>query len=156
MALQYTDAGFYPVIICRVWASCPAISKHFNFFTMQSLHNLNNVQRAKLLFDLLPADIPAFVDFTKTLAERVKENPEALREKWQTPLLNVDMWVKLAYAVHDAIEKYGSKLSRSGRLFSDQLFDGYLALFSVHCLQQFVQYAELKERRFKTAVELFF
>lgn len=134
----------------------PGYFKTLQFFTMQSLHNLNNVERAKLLFDLLPADIPAFIDFTKSLSERVKENPGALREKWQTPLLNVDMWVKLAYAVHDAIEKYGSKLSRSGRLFSDQLFDGYLALFSVHCLQQFVQHTELKEHRFKTAVELFF
>lgn len=123
---------------------------------MQTLHNLNNVERAKLLFDLLPADIPAFVDFTKSLAERVKENPEALREKWQTPLLNVDMWIKLAHAAHETIEKYGIKLSKSGRLFSDQLFDGYLALFSVHCLQQFVQHAELKEPRFKIGVELFF
>ncbi|MBW7892959.1 MAG: hypothetical protein H3C48_18415 [Chitinophagaceae bacterium] len=123
---------------------------------MQTLHNLNNVQRAKLLFDLLPADIPAYIDFTKSLAERVKTNPDALREKWQTPLLNVDMWVKLAQAVHETIEKHGVRLSKSGRLFSDRLFDGYLALFSVHCLQQFVQYSELKEYRFKMAVELFF
>lgn len=123
---------------------------------MQTLNNLNNVQRAKLLFDLLPADTPAFIDFTKSLAERVKENPGALREKWETPLLNVDMWVKLAHTGYEAIEKYGIKLSKSGRLFSDQLFDGYLALFSVHCLQQFVQHAELKEPRFKTAVALLF
>lgn len=123
---------------------------------MQTLDNLNNVQRAKLLFDLLPADIPAFVDFTKSLAERVKENPEALREQWGNPLVHIDMWMRLAQAVYKSIEKYGIKLSKSGRLFSDQLFDGYLALFSVHCLQQFVQHAELKERRFKTAVELFF
>lgn len=123
---------------------------------MQTLDKLNNVERAKLLFDLLPATIPAFIDFTKSLAERVTENPDTLREKWETPLLNVDMWLKLAGAVHDAIEKYGSSLSKSGRLFSDQLFDGYLALFSVHCLQQFVQHAELKEPRLKTAVELFF
>lgn len=123
---------------------------------MQTLHNLNNIQRAKLLFDLLPADIPAFIEFTKSLAERVTENPDALREKWQTPLLNVEMWVRLSRAVYDVIEKYDIKLSKSGRLFSDQLFDGYLALFSVHCLQQFVEHAELKEPRFKTAVALFF
>lgn len=123
---------------------------------MQTLDNLNNVQRAKLLFDLLPADIPAYIDFTKSLAERVKENPGALREKWQAPLLNVDMWVRLAQAVHDVIEKYGTKLSKSGRLFSDHLFDGYTALFSVHCLQQFVQHVELKEPRFKGAVTLLF
>ncbi len=123
---------------------------------MQTLDKLNNVQRAKLLFDLLPADIPAYIDFTKSLAERIKENPDALREKWHTPLLNVEMWIRLALAVHEAIEKYGIKLSKSGRLFSDQLFDGYLALFSVHCLQQFVQLTELKDHRFKAAVELFF
>lgn len=134
----------------------PGYFKTLQFFNMKTLHNLNNVERAKLLFDLLPADIPAFIDFTKSLAERVKENPDALREKWQTPLLSIEMWVRLAHAVYDAIEKYGSKLSRSGRLFSDQLFDGYIALFSVHCLQQFVQHTELKGRRFKTAVELFF
>lgn len=123
---------------------------------MQTLHNLNNVQRAKLLFDLLPADIPAFVDFTKSLAEQAKENSDALREKWQTPLLNVEMWIRLAQAVHESIDKYGIKLSKSGRLFSDQLFDGYLALFSVHCLQQFVQHTELKEPRFKAAVAVLF
>jgi hypothetical protein len=134
----------------------PGYSKYFNFFSMQTLHNLNNVQRAKLLFDLLPADIPAFVDFTKSLAEQAKENSDALREKWQTPLLNVEMWIRLAQAVHEAIEKYGSKLFKSGRLFSDQLFDGYTALFSVHCLQQFVEHAELKEPRFKSAVALLF
>ena len=123
---------------------------------MKILDHLSNVERAKLLFDLLPADIPAYIDFTKSLAERVKENPDALRENWQMPLLNVEMWIRLAQAALDTIEKYGSKLSKSGRLFSDQLFDGYLALFSVHCLQQFVQYSELKEYRFKIAVELFF
>lgn len=134
----------------------PGYFKTLQFFIMQTLDHLNNVQRAKLLFELLPADIPAFVDFTKSLAQRVKENPDALREKWQTPLLNIEMWVRLARAVHEAIEKYGIKLSKSGRLFSDQLFDGYTALFSVHCLQQFVEHAELKEPRFKTAVALLF
>ncbi|MFT3948200.1 MAG: hypothetical protein QM763_14615 [Agriterribacter sp.] len=123
---------------------------------MKTLDHLNNVERAKLLFDLLPADIPAYIDFAKSLAKRIKENPDALRENWQMPLLNVEMWIRLAHAVHEAIETYGSKLSKSGRLFSDQLFDGYPALFSVHCLQQFVQYSELKEYRFKIAVELFF
>ncbi|MBZ4187663.1 hypothetical protein [Niabella beijingensis] len=123
---------------------------------MNTLNRLNNAQRAKLIFELLPADIPEYIEFTKALSARVTADPEGLRKKWNNCLLTVDSWVRLAKIVAESIDKHGVKLSKSSRLFSFVLFDGYVALFSVHCLQQFVLTTELKEPRLKTAVELFF
>jgi hypothetical protein len=123
---------------------------------MKALFHLNNVERAKILFELVPADIAAFIAFEKEMADFIVRDPEPLRKNWDNPLFSLGVWVRLATDASTAIEKYGERLSKNSRLFTDQLFDGYTALFSAHCLQQFVQHEELKDPKFKAAVELFF
>lgn len=123
---------------------------------MQNLQYLNNVQRAKLLFDLFSTETVAFLAFTQTTTEMLKRDKDLLAQHWEMPFLSVAQWVELAHEVGVILERYKTKLPRSTRLLADQLFDGYTALFTVHCLQQFCATQPLTDPRFKTAVALLF
>lgn len=123
---------------------------------MQNLNYLNNVQRAKLLFDLFSTETVAFLAFADKVAQAAIEQKDQLSENWEMPILSVHQWIELAHEVRVILERYKTKLPRSSRLLADQLFDGYTALFTVHCLQQYCATQSLYDFRFKTAVALFF
>lgn len=101
---------------------------------MKSLDKMNNVEKAKLLHELFPQEIPGYLENMKQLIELIQINPDTLRAHWEGQLLSIAQWEKLAQRAKEILEKYGNKLHQKSRLFSDQLFDGYLALFSIHCL----------------------
>lgn len=62
--------------------------------------------------------------------------------------------VNLSERVNGVIKKYRKNLAKSGSLFADQLFDGYLAIFSNHCLEQY-SINKAHSPKFKLAINLF-
>jgi hypothetical protein len=84
------------------------------------------------------------------------ENPDKVREVWINQLFGVDFWFQLAEEALRKTKKYGRQLERSSAVFADQLFDGYGALFLVHCLTTYVEKGKPADPKFKTAVDLFF
>ena len=123
---------------------------------MQPLNALNNVQKARLLHALLMHEIPAFLIYTQQLATYIREHPGEVRKVWGNQLFGVDFWFQLAEEADRKIKKYGRQLEKSSALFSDQLFDGYGALFLHHCLTTYTEQGKHSEPKFKTAVDLFF
>jgi hypothetical protein len=123
---------------------------------MQALHNLNNVQKAKILFEWFPQEIAAFVQFEKSIADTICQDPQGIMDTWEAKFFAVDFWIYLAETAQKIIAKCSGQLSKSSRLFAEQLFDGYAALFAAHCLQQYVKTGQHKDTHFKIAVELFF
>lgn len=113
-----------------------------------------NVDKAKVMFDLFRNEIPEFLEYTKAIADKVASNKEELVTNWNNPFLSYNQWLQLAERVANAIKKYGKKLSKSANLFADQLFDGYLAIFTNHCLEQYADKAQ--SPKFKLAVDLFY
>lgn len=67
--------------------------------------------------------------------------------------VSFDMWQSLANHIEGTIKNYKRNLHKSARVFSDQLFDGYLAMFTNDGI---VKYAatESKNPKFGIAVEL--
>lgn len=122
---------------------------------MKQLEQLNNVERAKLLFELLPQQIPGFVHCMKAIAEIICNDPEKLKQQWDGQILTADFWIELAKDAKSRIEKNEKELLKNSRRFSDQLFDGYNALFAVHCLQEYCKQPEA-DNKFNRAVELLF
>lgn len=122
---------------------------------MKALDKLNNVERAKLLFELFPEEIPALIQCIKAIAETICNDPEKLKQNWNGQMLTADFWIELAKDTMQRIEKNGDVLLKSSRRFSDQLFDGYNALFSAHCLQQYSKQDECNGQ-FRNAVEMLF
>ncbi|RCH56819.1 hypothetical protein DJ568_02900 [Mucilaginibacter hurinus] len=123
---------------------------------MQPLTLMNNVAKARLLHSLLREEIPEFLGYLNELTETVLNDKEHIREEWDNGFLNVEMWFELAERVQAIMAKYPKDLYRSPNVFADQLFDGYLAMFTRHALNLYVQLEKQTDPKFKAAVELLF
>ncbi|RKR80669.1 hypothetical protein BDD43_0801 [Mucilaginibacter gracilis] len=123
---------------------------------MKPLENLNNVERAKLLHGLFPAEIPALLKYITGMSQTIAEEQEQIKATWQHPLIAVNLWLSLAAEAERKISQYGDKLKKSSSLFADQLFDGYAAVYLVHCLIQYTTERKLNNQKFSKAVNLLF
>ncbi|HUN01237.1 MAG TPA: hypothetical protein PLS00_00160 [Niabella sp.] len=123
---------------------------------MKPLDKLNNVEKGKLLFDLFPANIPKAIDFILAIAKMICNDPDNLKQQWENQFLTVEFWLRLATDTQQRIEKNGKSLHRSGSRFADQLFDGYNALFTVHCLGEYSVNEACTDKRFAKAIEMLF
>lgn len=122
---------------------------------MKSLEQLTNVDKSKLLHELFPDEVPSMLQYTKEMCTLIDKDKDTLQADWNNGLLTADFWFTLSSNANRTIEKYGNKLEKSSRLFSDQLFDGYAALFAVECI---VKYASQRSdnKKFIKAVEILF
>jgi len=122
---------------------------------MKSIEQLTNVEKAKIIFDLFRNEIPEFLDYTQHVADKVAQGKEELIANWTNPFLSYQQWLDLSERVASAIKKYGKNLTKSGNLFADQLFDGYLAIFSNHCVEQY-SINKAQSAKFRQAIDLFY
>lgn len=122
---------------------------------MKPLENLTNVEKAKLLHELFPQEIPALLDFIYNMSLTVQEDEQLLRRRWDG-LLTVEAWLSLAEEVRIKIDRYKNRLHTHSRLFSDQLFDGYVGLYMLHCLTSYTTIRKHNNHKFVLAVNLLF
>ncbi len=122
---------------------------------MKSLEQLTNVDKAKLLHELFPHEMPALLQYINQACSIIETDKDTIQANWDNGLLTAGFWFTLSNNANRTIEKYGNKLEKSSRLFADQLFDGYAALFAVECI---VKYAIQKSdnKKFIKAVEMLF
>ncbi|WP_276484768.1 hypothetical protein [Paraflavitalea pollutisoli] len=107
---------------------------------MQPLSNMHNVQRAKLLCSLIPEEIPAFLEALQTYASQITRDPQAVRASFEqnpNPILGAGDWIAMAEEVQEALGKHRQQMPAKSALFADQLFDGLLALFTAHCINEY-------------------
>ncbi|QHS55200.1 hypothetical protein GWR56_06470 [Mucilaginibacter sp. 14171R-50] len=123
---------------------------------MQPLNLMNNVAKARLLHNLLREEIPEFLGYLNELSETVLNDKERIRAEWNNGIMPADMWFKLAEQIQAVIAKYPKDLYRSANVFSDQLFDGFLAIFTRQALYNYTQLEKHTDPKFKPAVELLF
>jgi len=123
---------------------------------MQPLNMMNNVAKARLLHSLLRVEIPEFLGYLNELTETVLNDKERISEIWDNGMMAAEMWFELAERIQAIMAKYPKDLYRSPNVFADQLFDGYLAIFTRHALTTYVQQAKQTDPKFKPAVELLF
>ncbi|MGN6396704.1 MAG: hypothetical protein ACTHMI_14130 [Mucilaginibacter sp.] len=123
---------------------------------MQPLNRMNNVAKARLLHSLLREEIPGFLSYLNELIRTVLNEKARICEEWETQFVNVDLWFELAEKAQAIMAKYPKDLYRSPKVFADQLFDGYLAIFTRYALTNYVKLDKQAEPKFKPAVELLF
>lgn len=123
---------------------------------MKPLENLINVEKAKLLHELFPQEIPALLAYTGSMCLTLQEEEQLSRSKWDNGLFTVDAWLSFVKEVGDKINRYGKRLHSQSRLFADQLFDGYLALYMVHCLTLYTTIRKHDNPKFTLAIDLLF
>lgn len=122
---------------------------------MKNLEQMNNMERAALLYALFPQEIPAFIDFVLGVAEGWQQDEESLRRQWKNGLFSFDFWMAQVGAVADEIE--GHKTKKFTKLeFSVRLFEGYKAMFMQHCLTVYITTRQHPNVKFPKAIELLF
>ncbi|MFA6084240.1 hypothetical protein [Mucilaginibacter sp.] len=122
---------------------------------MKTIDQLTNVDKAKIIFDLFKNEIPAFLEYTQTMADKVTNEQDALKANWSNPFLSYHQWLTLSEQANSIIKRQGKSLVKSSNLFSEQLFGGYLALFTNHCLEQYGTY-KAQSPKFTYAISLFY
>ncbi len=123
---------------------------------MKALNEMNNVERGYLLAKLFPQNLKDLTAFVQQETERFREQEEYIRSIWaDKTLITADFWYALVSNTEQVLKRYNVMLHRSTRVFSDQLFDGYNAIFLTNCL---IEYADREEcsPKMKEAIHLLF
>lgn len=123
---------------------------------MKPLNSLTNIEKGKLLHQLFPDEIPAFLVFVHNMSITIKEQEKIHREHWENGLFSFDFWLSLLTEVDQKINQYGDRLNKNPRLFADQLFNGYLAIYLAHCLTVYTTRRQHPNTKFTKAVDLLF
>lgn len=106
---------------------------------MKALKEMNNVEKGYLLARLFPDNLKELTQFAQQETRRFRKHEQYVRGIWTDPLITDNFWYGLVSDMESTIRHQGVSLHRSARVFSDQLFDGYNAIFTVHCL---IEYAD--------------
>ncbi|QEM09194.1 hypothetical protein [Mucilaginibacter rubeus] len=122
---------------------------------MKTIEQLTNVEKAKIMFDLFRDEIPELLNYMEEINAKIETDKEPLIAGWNNPFFNYQQWLNLSDQVAGAIKRYGKNLTKSGNVFSEQLFGGYTAIFSNHCMEQYGLH-RAKSPRFAVAVTLFY
>ena len=122
---------------------------------MKPLEQLINVEKGKLLHELFPNEMPALFHHIKETCNLIDTDKDTIRAHWKNGLLTADFWFTLSGNANRIIDKYGAKLEKSSRLFADQFFDRYTAIYTIECI---VKYASSKtaDKKFINAVAMLF
>lgn len=122
---------------------------------MKSLKTLLNSEKAKLLHDLFPTEIPALLDFIDAWNHKLEIAQETIRKNWDFGLMSFDQWYSLSRQTAELLKRHRSNMTRSSRVFSDQLFFSYTALYVTDCI---IKYADRESAnvKFKLAIDLLF
>ncbi|WP_316831736.1 hypothetical protein [Pedobacter aquatilis] len=122
---------------------------------MKALELLSNSAKARLMHELFPGEIKDLLDYLTEYCEHLCSVGENYRKDWDSGLVSFDFWMALAAETNSLIKKHEFSMLRSSKVFSDQLFFTYTALFATDCI---VKYAERQStnEKFKIIVQLLF
>lgn len=123
---------------------------------MKPLNSLTNIDKGKLLHQLFPDEIPALLVFVHNMTITIKEQEKIHGEHCENELFSFDFWLSLLTEVDKKINRYGGRLNKNPGLFADELFNGYLAIYLVHCLTVYTTSRQHPNIKFTKAVELLF
>lgn len=121
---------------------------------MKPLADFNSVEKAKLLHELFPDEIQQVVAYVEECTKVFTDKPDQVKDNWGDNIFSADAWIALAKEVQGRIKRNRKEMIKGSRRFADQLFDGYAAMFTTHCLGNYLM--RTKNSRFKKAIELLF
>ncbi|MGN6180595.1 MAG: hypothetical protein ACTHNW_15525 [Mucilaginibacter sp.] len=122
---------------------------------MKTIEQLTNVDKAKIIFELFRNEMPEFLEYVGYMADKVANDKDELIANWNNPFLSYHQWFSLSEQVNATIKRYGKSPFKSANVFAEQLFGGYSALFTNHCLEQYGLH-RAQSPRFAQAVNLFY
>lgn len=123
---------------------------------MKPLVHLNLVERAQLLHDLFPEEIPKLVEYIDGMCATIIEDQQQNRASWSDVIISFDSWLALAGEIRATVDKHGKNLYKRHSLFATELFGWTKALVSTHCLLVYITTKQQPNPKFKAMVEILF
>lgn len=122
---------------------------------MKALKNLTNTEKARLLHDLFPEEMPLFLAHLQNVCNDFRENKEQYAKGWDSGFIGFDYWFSLSEETAGILKRHALNMSKSSKVFSDQLFFTYTCLF---VNDRIIKYADHKSAndKFKIAVNLIY
>lgn len=120
---------------------------------MKRLSEQTNVDKAENLHQLFPHQINPYLVFVQEKIKTIRNKPEQLTEVLATDI-TPEKWLGLLQIINETIDKDYSRLLTNSSFFSIHLFRGYIGVFTIHCLQEYMSLCN--DDQFFKAVELFF
>lgn len=115
---------------------------------------LTNTDKAKLLHELFPEEMPMLLDDMKTFCTDFIRFQDDHRKNW-SGIMHFDLWLYFAEEIAGLIRKHRIPMLKSSRVFSEQLCFSYAVLL---VNDRIIKYAEKNSRnlKFRLAIELLY
>ncbi len=121
---------------------------------MKALTEFTNVDKAALLHQLFPEEIPDLLDFITGMCQSIKEKEALYRFSWDNGLMSFDFWLRLLNSSELMIAQKRNSLIKSHLIFSEQLFSDHKAIFLNHCISVYTTARKHPNPKFTLLVEL--
>ena len=95
---------------------------------------MNNKEKGKLVAALFPEQVAGILESLTAAYKFLTDNEDTLRTTWDNGMLPFDFWYRQAAEVAAVVQRHSKPLAKSSSLFSEQLFSGYHALFTIDCI----------------------
>jgi hypothetical protein len=112
--------------------------------------------RASLLHNLHPEEIPRLVSFSIEAAERILSEAGESRYKPDNLLHSTRMWYNIVTRAKEILENSWRVLVTDSSEFGKQLFEGKSYLFAFYCLHHYIVEGRCKNKTFIKATEALF
>lgn len=122
---------------------------------MKPLETLTGSEKARLLHELFPEEMPALLDDLAEFCQHFSENKEDYQKHWQKGFMSFDYWYNLSEETAGLLKKHKFNMVKSSRVFSDQLYFTYTSLFVTDRIIKYAEKTSANEK-FKQAVILLF
>ncbi|MDR6919542.1 hypothetical protein [Chryseobacterium sp. 2987] len=122
---------------------------------MKSLKEMDNIDRAYLFAKLFPDELRDITEFIKTVADEYYKNEDFVRSIWTGNPIDIDPWYDLVGNFRHRYTANGTRLYKNCQVFTDQLFDGLDALFTIDALLNYTTQARCGDE-LRQAIHLFF
>lgn len=122
---------------------------------MKPFKQMNLVEKAKLLSDLFPEEVPDMICFIEKQTVHFLENEAQIRSNWQSALITSEDWFGLVRDTEKRLKQRYRQLFVTQKWFSNQLFNGYKALFPIYCMVEYANSTEC-DHLLRKAIHLIF
>lgn len=123
---------------------------------MKALQEPTNSEKAKLIHQLFPQHMEDCINFIEGMCQTVQEEQEKGHIAWDNGFITFESWLYLATDSQKQITSNRKKMLSLSISFASCLFNGFTALFSIHCVVSQTEVIKYPDRKFTKIVELFF
>lgn len=121
---------------------------------MRPFIELSNTEKAKYFHQFFPREIPAILSWIEYIAADLVNNKEQAVKDFKHKTISKREWIALALKANTVIKEQRALLTTDSQFFADQLFPAYMGIFSLYCIQEFINVTP--NRRLIEGVKFFF